>query len=234
MTDRFTHRLSEFRDGELSPSDEGIVRRHIETCRECADTLADLERVVERAARLSERRLERDLWPGILSRMTVGSERSGTEEGPAAGAAERTVFRRRFTFSVPQLAAAAITLAAVSAGGAWMVAGPRSAPTGPTPANLTTADGSMLASGGGNAGSAARMAEDITNLEQTLFDPAHPLPPETATAIRRSLVKIDRAIEDARAALRQLPEDAYLRQHMNDTMRRKEEFLRRAMQLSQS
>jgi len=80
---------------------------------------------------------------------------------------------------------------------------------------------------------AVRVGTAIADLERALFDPAHPLPPETATAIRRSLVKIDRAIEDAQTALEELPGDPYLREHMDQTMRQKAEFLRRAVQLSQ-
>jgi len=74
----------------------------------------------------------------------------------------------------------------------------------------------------------------IAELEDALFDPSNSLPPDTETSLRRALLKIDRAIEDAENALGTLPGDAYLEQHVQATRRRKAEFLRRAVRLSQS
>ena len=85
---------------------------------------------------------------------------------------------------------------------------------------------------------AASTAEDyadlIADLERALFDAERPLPPQTVARIRRALVTIDRAIEDARAALLEVPDDPYLRQHMTNTLRHKSEFLARAAQLAAS
>ena len=67
-----------------------------------------------------------------------------------------------------------------------------------------------------------------------LFDSERPLPQQTVARIRRALVTIDRAIEDARAALREVPDDPYLQQHMTGTMQRKSEFLAQAAQLAAS
>jgi len=45
--------------------------------------------------------------------------------------------------------------------------------------------------------------------------------------VRKNLAIIDRAIADARIALRNDPGNAYLNLHLADTMRRKVELLRR-------
>jgi len=224
MTDRFRDRLSEFRDGELAPADAELTRKHLESCPECSATLADLERVVARAARMPDRHLETDLWTGIESRIT---ERVPHE-------ARRPVFGRRIALSIPQLAAAAITLASVSAAGAWIVARPGETPAGAAPERMTAPDAALLASDAGVDDHASRIGAAIADLERALFDPARSLPPATTIAIRRSLVKIDRAIADARAALETRPGDPYLREHRDETMRRKADFLRRAVRLSQS
>ena len=81
---------------------------------------------------------------------------------------------------------------------------------------------------------AEEYADLIAELERVLFDSERPLPPQTVARIRRALVTIDRAIEDARAALREVPDDPYLQQHMTGTMRRKSEFLAQAAQLAAS
>ena len=111
MTDRFRDRLSEYRDGELASSEEALVRRHLEGCEECAQTLSDLEAVAVHAAELRDRTPERDLWAGIAARIENehGSTVSTAIEGPAA--VSRPV--RRVTFTVPQLAAAAVALEGV-------------------------------------------------------------------------------------------------------------------------
>lgn len=228
MTDRFRERLSEFRDGTLAQADEERLRRHLETCAECTETLAGLERVVARAAGLGDLHLETDLWTGIEARIT------GDAPLGAIPHAMRRSLGRRIAFSIPQLAAAAITLASVSAAGAWMAVRTNGAPAGPMPSSPAAGDASILASSDGDDGTAARYRAVIADLERALFDPATPLPPATALSIRRALIKIDRALEDAQTALGQLPGDAYLRQHVDRTMRRKTEFLRRAVHLAQS
>jgi len=88
---------------------------------------------------------------------------------------------------------------------------------------------STLEDGGSSAEEYARL---IAELERVLFDAERPLPPETVARIRRALVTIDRAIEDARAALLELPDDPYIQQHMENTMRHKSEFLAQAVQLA--
>lgn len=232
MTDRFRDRLSEYRDGELVAADAELVRSHLETCRECAETLADLEAVARRAAALAARRPESDLWPRIAERIASGDAPSTPRTARSVRPLGR-LFARRFSVTVPQMAAAALTLASLSAAGAWI--GTRgSGTTATTPPAATDANGaSLVASGSEEAGLGARYGQAIADLERILFDPTRPLPPETEMAIRRALTKIDRAIEDARAALEKLPDDPYLQQHVTSTMRRKAEFLQRAVRLSE-
>jgi predicted anti-sigma-YlaC factor YlaD len=230
MTDRFRDRLSEYRDGELDADDAALVRAHLESCGECAEALAGLDAVAERAAGLPERRPETDLWPGIAARIAAAdAESSGA--GRVGSGRRRGMLTRRFALTVPQLAAAALTLASLSVAGAWL--GLREGGSAGAERAADAAGTATLASSGEDAASAGSYGAAIEELERILFDPSRPLPPETEASIRRALLKIDRAIEDARRALEALPGDPYLEEHVTSTMRRKAEYLRRAVRLSQ-
>ena len=108
MSDQWTDRLSEYLDDELRGSERAMLEAHLGRCEDCQQTLAGLRRVVLRARSLEDRPPAADLWAGIAERI---------------GAPGRRVvpLRRRFAFSVPQLLAAGIALAALSASGAWML-----------------------------------------------------------------------------------------------------------------
>ena len=239
--DRFRDRLSEYIDGHLGVEEEVLIERHLERCEDCARTLAELEAVVDRAASLGPREPAGDLWPGIAVRI------GGRAGGPASMAPDtsdaptrRRPPARRIARFAPQLAAG-IALVWLSGALVWMavarddLAGnPGNAGASPglgAPSLLPPAVRSVstLEDGGSSAEEYARL---IAELERVLFDSERPLPPETVARIRRALVTIDRAIEDARAALLELPDDPYIQQHMENTMRRKSEFLAQAVQLA--
>lgn len=226
MTDRFRGRLSEYLDGELAPDDHRLVERHLEGCQDCAHTLAQLEAVVEQAQRLAGREPEGDLWPAIAARLGEQDE----ERLPATFSSLVSAnSRRRISLSIPQLAAAVIVLASVSGGTAWLA---RSGPAIGTAAGPGDAPGQLVSTAPATANSAEVYAASIAELEQALFDPARPLPAQTEARVRRALVTIDRAIEDARQALLEVPDDPYLQEHMTSTMRRKSDFLERAVRLA--
>ena len=100
MSDQWTERLSEYLDGELKGSERAFLEAHLERCEDCQETLAGLRRVVMRARSLEDRPPATDLWAGV-------AERIGAPARPATAPA-----RRRISFSLPQLLAAGIALAA--------------------------------------------------------------------------------------------------------------------------
>lgn len=239
--DRFRDRLSEYIDGNLGVEEEVLIERHLERCEDSARTLAELEAVVDRAASLGPREPAEDLWPGIAERIgarTAGP--AGTAPDPSGAPARLRPPARRIARFAPQLAAG-IALVWLSSALVWtavarddVAANPGSAGASPglgAPSLLPPAVRSVstLEDGGSSAEEYARL---IAELERVLFDSERPLPPETVARIRRALVTIDRAIEDARAALLELPDDPYIQQHMENTMRRKSEFLAQAVQLA--
>ena len=101
MTDQWTDRLSEYLDNELTPGERQQLETHIAGCPACRETLDELKAVVARAGRLEDREPDYDLWPGVreaISRHRVVELDSRRK--PAL----------RFTFSLPQLVAAAAAL----------------------------------------------------------------------------------------------------------------------------
>ncbi len=110
MNDQWTNRLSEYIDGDLDNEQRVALEAHLATCGSCYATLAELRQVVARAQSLEDSSPTTDLWPDIRARLTPG--RRGGRPG-----VERA---RRLSFSVPQLLAASIVLALLSAGGMWI------------------------------------------------------------------------------------------------------------------
>jgi anti-sigma factor RsiW len=110
----WTDRLSDYLDGELPEDERKAVDGHLRGCASCAAVLNDLKRVVARAASVDARPPQADLWRGIAARLGDNGE-------PARVVAFTPKEARRFAFTLPQLAAAAALLIAVSGGVAWQV-----------------------------------------------------------------------------------------------------------------
>lgn len=257
LRDRFRDRLSEYIDGRLEPQEEALMEGHLESCEACLRALDQLEAVVERAGEAGPRNPATDLWPGIAARIGVADDvaadaatGAATETGGAASPEPAVAIGRRpwrglrtargMARFAPQLAAA-VALVWLSAGLAWM-AGAGSAgqdadaATGPGVEfpSLLPPTARQISTGDDAATTAEDYADLIADLERALFDSDRPLPPQTVARIRRALVTIDRAIEDARAALLEVPDNPYLQEHMRNTMQRKSEFLAQAVRLAAS
>ena len=134
------------------------------------------------------------------------------------------------SFTVPQLLAAGIALAVISAGGAWLAL--RSHPI---------AGGAHLIAET-NAGavrwvSAVDPTYDraVSELQRALDDGKRTgkLDSTTVRVLEQSLATIDTAIAQAGRALAQDPGNVYLNHHLAETMRRKLNLLRQASGISQ-
>jgi hypothetical protein len=207
MSECSTDRLSAYLDDELSGAERAAVERHVQGCADCAQALADLRQVVARAAALTDRPPARDLWPEIAGRTQA--------------------LRRppRVSLSVPELAAAAVFLMALSGGTVWFL--------------QTTGNPGRSPSGAARPGPSAtpvRFANEhydlaIADLERALEAGRSRLDPATVRILEENLAAIDRAIEQSRRALASDPEDTYLNRHLAEAQKRKLALLRRASAL---
>ncbi len=210
-------RLSEYIDGELDPRAHAEIEQHVRSCPDCRTALAELEAVAARAAALVDASPDRDLWSGIDAR--IGGR-------PGAAAFDRRP-RRRFSFTLPQLAAASLALMVVSGGLVWLA---RSGdPRADFPSTSASTDIPDV--------TAASLTEThyegaVEDLERTLERGRAELDPETVRVLEQNLQSIDAAIEQCRRALEKDPANAFLNSRLADARQKKLALLRRATALT--
>ena len=222
MKDPWTDRLSEYVDGDLDRDDVMALDEHLDDCDACRVTVDELRRVAATATTLEDREPETDLWPGIADR--IRAAHTGDTQVVDLGV------RRRFTFTVPQLAAAAAVLLMAGASATFLAvrnAGLAGEPEiqAAIPANPEFLPAGMVAGGVPYETAVAELAEALEEHSMTL-DPA------TVLVLERSLAVIDSAIAEAQVALRQEPDDQYLNAHLAHSKQRKLELLTHAVNIA--
>jgi anti-sigma factor RsiW len=227
MTDRWTDRLSEYLDGELSPQTRAELEQHLEGCFECRRTLGELRAVVARARALPDAEPVHDFWPGIAGRLAAA---------PQADQAALEVIdlrthriernQRRISFTLPQLAAASLVLMLLSGSAVWVALA-----RAPLPVASAPATGNAVRSVADSNAGLTEYAAAVESLEAALAQQQDRLDPVTVAIVKENLRTIDAAITEARAALEQDPGNLYLNQHLENTMKKKLQLLRRATAL---
>lgn len=218
-TDRYTDLLSGYLDDELSAPERTEVEAHLATCADCRTVLADLESVVATARGLEPGEPPRHLWAGIAGRIAAERDRSlPFRRRPA---------ERRLSFTMPQLAAAAVVLMLLSGGSVWMFVDGAAAPRPVTTASTGPAAGVTAVPVDARTGEDTTAAA-IAALERSLEASATQLDPETIAVMQRNLLIIDEALAEARAALASDPANPYLSRHYETTMQKKLGLLRQA------
>ena len=222
MSEHVIETLSAYIDGELDPAARAAVERHLITCADCAAVLADLEHVVGAARALEDRPPDEDLWPGISNRLEA---RGGAVPIHSAARHRRG---RRFSFTMPQLAAAAIALVVLSAAAVWWA---RPWPSGTV---LDPGSRSIGTIPPGPAGIPVSLKENpaysdaLADLEQAFEATRDRLDPETAATVERNLAIIDEAIRQTVEALQADPGSTFLYEHLERSRRQKLDVLRQA------
>lgn len=228
----WTDQLSDYLDDELPDAERVRVEAHLSECADCSAALDALRRVVAGASSLAPHPPEHELWTGIAARIA-----------PPA---------RRFSFTMPQLAAASLLLAALSGSVVWFLAAPGSGPqavaTGASlPEHRTDAAVPPVVVSepppypGGDSGLApavsvadAQYDAAVDDLERALEAGRGRLDEATISVVEQNLSIIDRAIAEALAALAADSSNGYLSGHLLEARRRKLDLLRRATALTQS
>jgi len=219
MTDKWTDRLSEYLDGDLTAMEQTALEAHVAHCADCSAVLDELRGVVARAQALDDRPPARDLWQGIAA--LIGSN-------PAAAPKSR---QRRVWFTVPQLAAAALALMLGSGAVVYRLAS-NVASAGMVA--LEPGDEIPVSMRAAAALGEARIDSTVAELEFVLENGRGTLDTSTVRIIRENLAIIDVAIAQARRALVDDPGNVYLNNNLAGSMKRKVELLRRANQLAAS
>jgi anti-sigma factor RsiW len=239
MHQEWTDKLSDYLDDELSAVDRDAVEAHLRSCAPCAAVLEELTRVVARAQTVTPRPPQADLWAGIAGRIDADAGRQPAEVAPFARREPR-----RVAFTISQLAAAAVILAAVSGGLAWefAVRSPEGLRHDVAHGSHDVAQGFSPAFDATTAGTNARvetvgMADAqydaaVADLEKALKDGRGRLDASTIAIVEHNLQIIDQAINQAREALVADPANSYLSGHLVEARRRKLDLLRRAAALT--
>lgn len=218
--DAFTGRLSDYVDGELTPAEHLDVERHLVACAGCRVVVDELRGVIARAASLADARPEANLWPAIAARIDAGAARASN-----VSPFTRAVMRR-FSFTLPQLAAAALALMVLSGGLVWMArSGDPRADFDPVSAQ---ADRPAVAP---VSFTDPQYDAAVADLEAVLAEERGHLDPETIRAVEENLAAIDTAIAQSRDALAADPANVYLNNHLAAARQRKLALLRRATAL---
>lgn len=243
-----TDSLSAYLDDELSSQERADVETHLHACPECSSTLEELRHVISAAARATtdDTAPQHDLWTGIRARIEAPAPNvlkalalsvvEGRRRRSLALSGVEGLAGWQVTLSVPQLAAAAVLLMAVSGGTAWLLRGASPAGTVPVGVSIgitptiqaevehTPAPGTVRPVNFADPQYDAAVAD----LERALEERRNDLNPRTVEILERNLKLIDAAIAQARQALEEDPANSYLNQHLVDSRRRKLDLLRRA------
>jgi anti-sigma factor RsiW len=230
--DAWTDRLSEYVDGELDPAERAALDVHLQLCEGCAGTVEELRAVLRRAGALEESAPGTDLWPAIEARITAPrearvldlSDRAGRKAPRATGPGAWQP--RRWSFTLPQLAAAAVLLVMLSSVTMWAVLARRPAAVSPSPGPLATSPVAALVQPAGFE--SARYDAAIADLERVLREHRSQLDPATVRVIEQNLLIIDQATAQARQALAADPANRYLNGHLAAQLMRKMTLLRQA------
>jgi len=190
---------------ELLPEDRKLeVRRHLDECQECKQTVAELRQLIDRASRLGEMEPPRDLFPEIRS----ATKRPG--------------------FGWMRWVAAAAVIGFVA-----LLAVLRVGDNGATPVDIAQGSEpsieSLLADFR-NAEEAYLRA--TTQLAQRLEDRRGELEPEVLAVLDRNLAQIDAAIVEVRLALDPDGPDVKNHQMLTALYDKKLQILWRASRLS--
>lgn len=231
MNDRWQNRISEYIDGELTPSESRRFEEHLQRCEECRTLLGDLRVVVGQAAQLEEPELPDRIWEGVQSRLAA--------QGLSGDEGKVVELPRRATSRMLQprwLAAAAVLLALLSGASGWLLRG-------------ESAEMAQMAEGDSGAATIlpqpasmdlppevatalSDYEQSVRQLELALEQLADRMDPVSYESIQGNLVTIDRAIFEARSALSADPQSEYLNVHLANSMMRKVRLLQQATRLA--
>jgi hypothetical protein len=235
MSDHISlERTHDLIDGLLSSEAAERARHHMAVCAGCRERHAML---AELAADM--RALPRDATPPLAVWEAISRRIEGTAPGTESESADVLVLpgvsdrhakgQRRIAFTIPQLAAASLVMAVMSASLVWMAV---SRPT-QAPQALPTAAPTAV----GAARFVSEEASYDTALDElvTIVEAARPfLAPETLIALDESIAEIDAAIAEIATALENDPSSDLLHAMLVNQQRSKLRVLSQVATLTEA
>jgi hypothetical protein len=226
--------LNEYHDGALTPADRATLEEHLAACTVCDDRSAALAELLDQLHGVPSEVVPSDAtWDAI--RASIETARTGDTTTDVARGSDIIPLESPAVPATParrsrwMLAAAALVLmAASSATTLWLVGGADE----PSPDQRITERIT-------NEESLARFAEleaaylrAAAELVDALERERRSIPPDVAAHAERSLLVIDEAVRETRAALADDPDNVALAELALAAHRRKLEFLQRVRQWS--
>ena len=224
-----TPRMHDLVDGLLPASEVEDAKAHVEECGACREEYARLSEVVATLRSLPRSaEAPAGLWAGIEGRL--GEADLGETLPPEAPVAEVVPLpvahstEGSLSFSVPQLAAAAVVISVLSAGTVWMaLSGGQN-----LPAPVSVAETHQESAAQSVSLDAQKYDVPIAELEEILDRGRALLSRETLLTLETSLRTIDEAIAEVRTALERDPASELLTRILVNHQRTKLRVLRQA------
>ncbi len=223
----WTEKLSDYLDDEMSGEERARLEEALERDAELRGVLEELRDVRDAAAALPHSGPAMDLWPGIESRIAAPEE-------AVVDLAEARAARRRVSFTVPQLAAAAVAALVLGSAGMWALMSADANGTGSEDTVAVAPDSDAQVAAAANGDGPFSYEATIRDLEAQLEVGRDRLDPKTVAALEGSLATIDKAIAQAQEALEADPASVYLNHHLADARTRKLRVLQQAARLASS
>ena len=222
--DLWQDRLSEYIDGELTAQEGAALEAHVASCDDCAATLDGLRAVKEEARMLQDRAAPPALWDAIAAAIAADA----APQPKVIDIATRRHAPRRWSFTVPQLAVAALALMLLSGGGAWLVLTGRGVEPVPPVVAANEEPDQVVRPVAAEGRAEQDLDHAVADLEALLEAGRSKLSPETIATIETNLKIVDDAIEEARVALEQDPNSEFLNAYLAESMRRKMSLVRQS------
>jgi len=226
MSEHFSvERMHDAVDGLLSAAEMQELDAHGSQCDACRQDYARISETVEAIRSLPKAASTPDgLWQGIAARIDAVEPDAEPAAADVLRFPTRFAARRRFSFTAPQLAAAALIVSLFSATLVW------TAMSGGDEATPRVAIGSELGPAARViAAASSRYDAVVSDLELILEQGRSVLSAETLLTIEAALTTVNAAIDEIEMALREDPNSDMLHRMLSANQRTKLGVLQRAV-----
>jgi anti-sigma factor RsiW len=217
-------RIQDYVDDLLCREERAEVEQHLIICAVCQAEVAAMRDLITDLQDVDHEVLPaRDLLTGINARIDAAVAVSAAPHAGGFAFADRSLRSMRY----PLAAAAVLLIAATAALSTLLVQG-TSQPSTVARRNAGPENVAVVSSRPGTAAVEQHYRDATTELEQLLAAQRSQLAPETVRLVEENLRVIDAALAEARAALREDPNNAALNDLMRSAYEKKLDLLRHA------